>query len=307
MEIIKLKPVYKDYLWGGDNLKKKFNKDTNTTPLAESWEVSTNKDGESIIDSGEYKGKTLQEYIDIKGRDILGTNSKKYKEFPLLIKFIDAKKNLSVQVHPSDEYARSVNMPYGKTEMWIILECKEGSCIYDGLKKDITKDEYKELIKSGKLLDALNKFEVKVGESYMVPSGTIHAIGAGVTVCEVQQNSNTTYRLYDYDRVDKNGKKRQLHIKEALEVTNLKKYIPKQNKVGNVIQDCEYFRVEEYRVKENQKIELSKESFYILTFVDGNCKLDDKYEVKKGDTYFIPAQNGSINVSGNCKFYLTRV
>lgn len=306
MDILKLKPVYKDYLWGGEKLKEKFNKNTNITPLAESWEVSTNPDGETTIENGKYKEMTLNEYIKINGKEVLGINSKNYNEFPILIKFIDALKNLSIQVHPSDEYAKSIGLPFGKTEMWVILDSEEDGFIYLGLKDKISKGKFNDLIEKNKLEEALNKFNVKKGESYFIPAGTIHGIGSGVTILEIQQNSNTTYRLFDYNRIDKNGMKRELHVTEGKKVSNLNKYILNNKKEGNILESCKYFTVEEYSIKNRLELKNDNLSFRTLNFVEGKGNING-INYKKGDSFFISADKGDLIFQGNGKFYLTRI
>ena len=220
---VKLSPAFKDYLWGGERLKTEFNKNTDMTPLAESWELSAHKDGQSIVAEGDYKGMTLTAYLETLGKEALGTACEKYDYFPLLIKLIDAKGDLSVQVHPSDEYALEHEGEYGKTEMWYILDCEEGAALYYGFTKDTTIEEYEAAIKEGRLTDILNRVPVKRGDVFFIPAGTVHAIGAGILICEIQQNSNTTYRVYDNNRRDKNGNLRPHHVEKALAVSDLKK------------------------------------------------------------------------------------
>ena len=217
---VKLSPVFKDYLWGGTRLKTEFSKQSDMTPLAESWELSAHKDGQSTVAEGEYAGLTLTAYLDTVGREVLGTNCEKYDYFPLLIKLIDAKGDLSVQVHPSDEYALEHEGEYGKTEMWYILDCDEGAALYYGFKEDTTREAYEAAIREGRLTDILNRVPVKRGDVFFIPAGTVHAIGAGILICEIQQNSNTTYRVYDYNRRDKDGNLRPLHVEKALAVSD---------------------------------------------------------------------------------------
>ena len=199
MEISKLYPEYKDYLWGGEKLKTKYGKQTDKTPCAESWELSFHKDGLTRLSNGKTLAETATETD-------LGTNCKKFPFFPVLIKFIDAKQDLSVQVHPSDEYALKHENSFGKTEMWYIVEAEKGAGIYLGFNRDVTQEEYETAIKENRLTELLNFYDVKAGECYFIPSGTIHAIGKGCLICEIQQNSNLTYRVYDYGRKDKDGK-----------------------------------------------------------------------------------------------------
>ena len=200
---IKLIPTFKDYIWCGNRLVEEYNKKCNFERVAESWELSTHKDGESIVGDGVFKGLTLSEYIKSNKHNVLGMNTESFENFPILIKFIDAKEALSIQVHPNDEYSIKNNGEYGKTEMWYILDCEKDSYLYYGFKKEITKEEFRKSIEDNTLLDYLNKVKVNKGDAFFIEAGTVHAIGKGIVICEVQQNSNTTYRVYDYDRTDK--------------------------------------------------------------------------------------------------------
>ena len=201
---------------GGQKLITDFNKKTQLSKAAESWELSTHKDGESVVATGSFKGLKLSEYIKENGNaECIGKKAAKFDFFPMLIKLIDAKDKLSIQVHPDDEYALRREGEYGKTEMWYIVDCEEGAYIYYGVKQEITKDELADRIKNNTLTDVLNKVPVKRGDVFFIPAGTIHAICAGILICEIQQNSNTTYRIYDYDRRDANGNPRQIHVEKA--------------------------------------------------------------------------------------------
>ncbi|MGN0552633.1 MAG: type I phosphomannose isomerase catalytic subunit, partial [Oscillospiraceae bacterium] len=207
---LKLKPAFKDYLWGGTKLRDVYGKDCSFDKVAESWELSCHKDGNSVIDNGEAKGMTLAEYIEKKGKAILGKNCERFENFPVLIKLIDAKDNLSVQVHPDNEYAMRVEGEYGKTEMWYIVDCDEGAELIYGFKGNVSKEEFAERIKNNTLLEITNSVPVKKGDVFFIRSGTLHAIGKGILIAEIQQNSNTTYRVYDYGRVGADGKTRPL-------------------------------------------------------------------------------------------------
>ena len=299
---VRLSPALKEYIWGGTKLKTDYNKKTALETVAESWELSAHPDGESKITGGPYDGLKLSEYISLCGADILGNNCEKHDHFPILIKLIDAHSDLSFQVHPSDEYALKNEGEYGKTEMWYILDCEDGASLYYGFKRDITKDELKAAIKSGTLTDLLNRVPVHSGDVFFIPSGTVHAIGAGILICEIQQNSNTTYRVYDYDRKDKNGQTRPLHIEKALEVSDLKKTGPaKPPKKGSdvVLAKCEYFTVRKITANGDHEIDISKSSFHSLIAVKGAGSLEINGETVnfiKGDSIFIPAQDGKYRV-----------
>lgn len=310
---VKLMPAFKDNIWGGTRLKTEYDKKTDMEIVAESWELSTHKDGESrVCGEGDLK---LSEYIEKIGRDKLGKRALEFDYFPLLIKFIDAKDNLSIQVHPDDEYAMTHEGEYGKTEMWYIMDADEGSYLYYGFNRNITKEEYEKRIADNTLLEVLNKVEVKKGDVFFIPSGTVHAIGAGILICEIQQNSNTTYRVYDYDRRDVNGNPRQLHIKQATEVSCLEKS-PEQSMpkaVSDGIKElarCKYFTVSKIDVNGEKTISAEDGSFRSLIFLSGCGTLtvgDEVIEAKKGDSIFVPAQNTEYKISGQCEIILSYV
>ena len=298
---IKLTAPIKDYLWGGTRLKTDFGKITDKEKAAESWELSTHPDGESIVSGGEFDGMTLSQYIKANGGDeCIGTRAAEFDFFPILIKLIDAKDNLSIQVHPNDEYAMRVEGEYGKTEMWYIVDCEDDAYLYYGVNRDITKSEFEERIKNNTLLEILNKVPVKKGDVFFIPSGTIHAICSGILICEVQQNSNTTYRVYDYDRRGADGKPRELHFEKAIDVSLLTPS-PKQAETNsNILASCKYFTVE--KLNDNSDITLNKASFRSVTVTDGNAtlKLDDvTTSLTKGETVFIPAQDNTATITGD--------
>lgn len=314
---IKLEAPIKDYLWGGNKLKTEFNKKTDLEKVAETWELSCHKSMGSIIKSGEFEGLTLNEYIKINGKNILGKRAEKFKDFPILIKFIDAQDELSIQVHPNDEYALKVEGEYGKNEMWYIMDCDENASIIYGFKKEITKEEYKDRILNGTLLDVLNEVPVKKGDAFFIKSGTIHAIKKGILVAEIQQNSNITYRVYDYNRVDKDGNSRQLHIDKALDVTNLK--VQKNNYIKPVVEKlqgcekkllskCDYFIATHYNIFKNVSLYADDNSFNHLLVLDGEFELDYGFGsmgLIKGDSIFIPSGMGEYDIIGNGEIILT--
>ena len=304
---IKLIPAFKDYIWGGNKLVGEYNKKCDMERVAESWELSTHKDGESIVADGMFAGLTLSEYIKNNEYNVLGKNAEAFDNFPILIKFIDAKETLSIQVHPDDEYSLKNNGEYGKTEMWYILDCDEDSYLYYGFNKEISKEEFRRSIEENILLDYLNKVKVNKGDVFFIKAGTVHAIGKGVVICEVQQNSNTTYRVYDYDRIDKDGNKRPLHIEQAIDVAETK---PAKNykRNGSILAKCKYFTVEEFDVDGTERIELTDDSFKSVMVVDGKCEIskdDYKINVTKGDSVFIPAQNSNFKIKGKGRLILT--
>lgn len=306
---IKLKSVCKDYIWGGTRLKTEFGKGIELEKVAESWELSAHKDGESTVSGGQFDGRSFTEYIE-KNKGAIGKNAENFEFFPILIKLIDAADNLSVQVHPSDEYALKYEGEYGKTEMWYVVDCEKDAFLYYGFSKQVTKEEFKERIQNNTLLEILNKVMVKKGDVFFIESGTIHAIGKGAFICEVQQNSNKTYRVYDYDRRDKNGNARELHIEKALDVTNLTPPKAYKTENDNILAKCKYFTVEKFSCSESGEIKLNKDCFRSLIVLSGSAKLslaDTEMEIKKGDSVFIPAQDGTATVTGNCDIIVSYV
>ena len=298
MNIQKLIPVCKDYLWGGSRLKESYGKNYPLDPCAESWELSFHPDGRTLLSDG----KTLQESVT---ETDLGTNTQNFPFFPVLIKFIDAKSNLSVQVHPSDSYALTHENSFGKTEMWYIVEADEGAGIYLGFDRDVTEEEFKNAIRDNTLTDLLRFYPVKAGECYFIPSGTIHAIGAGCLICEIQQNSNLTYRVYDYGRLDKNGNPRELHVEKALLVTSRTVCEPKTLS-GNTLGISKYFHVQKLEVSEEATLTATPKSFHSVTCVRGEGHINGE-TVRQGDTFFVPAGFGAYKLGGNMTVITTDI
>ena len=298
MNIQKLYPVCKDYLWGGNKLTEKYGKLTDCSPCAESWELSFHKDGKTCIEGG----ATLE---SVATKEALGSNAEDFSFFPVLIKFIDAQGDLSVQVHPSDAYALEKENSFGKTEMWYIVEADEGAGLYLGFNRDVTLAEYEQAIKENTLTDLLNFYPVKAGECYFIPSGTIHAIGSGCLICEIQQNSNLTYRVYDYGRRDKNGNTRELHVDKALLVTTLAKH---ENKAlsGDVLGVSKYFSVRRLSVNGTTEGKTTGKTFHCLSCVKGAGKIDGQ-EVRTGDSFFVPADYGRYTISGEMEIIMTDI
>ena len=319
MEPIKLKPAFKDYLWGGTRLRDDFGKDCDFEKIAESWELSCHKDGNSVVADGEFAGLTLAEYIEKQGKTVLGSNCERFENFPILIKLIDAKDNLSVQVHPDNDYAMRVEGEYGKTEMWYIVDCDEGASLLYGFKKDISKEEFRERIENNTLLEVTNSVPVKKGDVFFIEAGTLHAIGKGILIAEIQQNSNTTYRIYDYGRVGADGKPRQLHIDKAVEVTDLcpAKPYPVSEPVKNdgwsekKLASCEYFTVNSLEIDTRASLEADNGSFVHILVTEGGCVFSAEgstpCELVKGDSLFIPAGLGKFELTGNCSAVKTHI
>ena len=297
MRIEKLYPVCKDYLWGGNKLKENYGKQTDLTPCAESWELSFHKDGQTLLADG---SRLSDKVTPVE----LGTNVTDFPYFPVLIKFIDAAQNLSMQVHPSDEYALKNENSLGKTEMWYIVEAEEDAGLYLGFNQDVTKEEYEKAIQENRLTEYLNFYKVKAGESYFIPSGTIHAIAKGCLICEIQQNSNVTYRVYDYGRKDKNGNERELHIDKALKVTNLCKHSLMQP-MGDTLGASKYFSVRKLKV-EDLSLRTDGKTFQCVTCVQGQGEIEGQ-AIKKGDSFFVSADYGKYQLKGDMEIIMTEI
>jgi mannose-6-phosphate isomerase len=302
MEIYRLIPECKNYIWGGEKLPQKYGKNVDFRPVAESWELSVHKDGKTRLESGET--------IDTLDAKIFGTACAEFDFFPVLIKLIDAKQNLSVQVHPDDAYALANEDSLGKTEAWYIVEADEGAGIYLGFSRDVTREEFEGAIRDQTLTELLNFYPVKAGECYFIPAGTIHAIGAGCLICEIQQNSNLTYRVYDYGRRDKNGNERELHVDKAMLVTDLKRYervIPVVGDDGeDVLASCRYFHATRITVSGECKISTDARSFKCLTCVRGAGRVGEM-DVAAGDSLLVPANFGEVTLSGEMEIVCTQV
>lgn len=293
-----LKPPMKDYIWGGTKLKTDFGFETDKDIAAEAWLLSCHKDGMNIVLNGEHKGKTINEVLEIWGSEALGKNAADFSYFPILIKFIDAKQSLSVQVHPDDDYALSVEGEYGKTEMWYIVDCEEGAELIYGFKSDITKEEFERRIKDNTLLEVCNSVPVKKGDVFFITAGTLHAIGAGILIAEVQQNSNSTYRVFDFGRIGADGKPRELHVDKALQVTKCEAPKIPYGKIGRVVEDgvtelatCEKFTARIIELDKTMDIYLP-DSFASLIVLEGNAVIEyngDKLDLTKGASVFVPA------------------
>ena len=314
---LKLDPAFKDYLWGGTRLRDDFGKKCDFDKIAESWELSCHKDGASVIANGEHAGKTLAQYIG-EDKSVLGTNCERFEQFPILIKLIDAKDNLSVQVHPDNEYAQRVEGEYGKTEMWYIVDCDPGAELLYGFKKEVSKEEFAERIKNNTLLEITESVPVKKGDVFFIKAGTLHAIGKGILIAEIQQNSNTTYRIYDYGRVGADGKPRELHIEKAVEVTNLCPAEPypvteaftEDGAKKRLLSKCEYFTVYSVEADKEASFDADSTSFHNILVLEGNTVLkcgETSLELKKGDSVFVPAGCGKYTLTGSFKGVFTRI
>lgn len=311
--MIKLKSVYQEYIWGGSKIHELLHKDTGTLPrVAESWEVSTHPAGKSIVENGAFRGKTLNEYFDQIGWGTAGRYAARNHQLPILIKYIDAKENLSIQVHPNDKYARKHEGDNGKNEMWFVLAADEGAFIYLGFSRDVTKEEVKRRIADNTLEEVLNRVEVKPNEAFYIPAGTVHAIGAGCLICEVQQTSNVTYRIYDYGRTDENGKPRELHVKKALDVLDYRRTEIADLKRRDTMSMERYIdgmfgrngkcTLLKYEAEGDLTILLPVSHLTFALVIDGSGKLyagDSEEAFERGDTWMIHGR--ATRVSGKCK------
>jgi len=318
--LFKFNPLLKTTLWGGDKIIPFKHLDSTQERVGESWEISGVKDNETVVSCGPCCGKKLNELVAEMKADLVGKdNYERFgDEFPLLIKFIDARQDLSIQVHPTDEIAHRQGKPRGKTEMWYIMESAPDAKLYSGLKQQITPEEYKKMVQDDTICDALAQYEVKEGDVFFLPAGRIHAIGTGCFLAEIQQTSDVTYRIYDFKRKDKDGNYRELHTREAAESINYTveqdyrtHYIPKKNE-GVQLVSCPYFTTAVYDLDEAMTLDYSElDSFVILIGMKGEGTIADdegnETSLKAGETVLIPATTKELKVSGNVKFLETFV
>lgn len=319
-----LRPVGKDYLWGGNRLNDDFSKEIDMSPLAETWECSTHAAGVSLVGSGVFKGKSLTEVLK-EHPQMLGRYSNDRGELPILIKLIDAKDNLSIQVHPDDAYASAnENGSLGKTEMWYVLDAAPGSEIIYGFARDTSREEVEEAIRNKSLPDLLRRVPIEKNQVYFVQPGTVHGISKGALLAEVQESSDITYRLYDYDRVDKNGNQRPLHIDKALEVMDYSssenprqpirvlKYTP--GSASEILCRCKYFQTERFLMNTERNrgymiFPALQETFQVLLCTDGCAVMHTDTEIVdlfKGDCVFVPAGQYEIKLHGMAHFLKVR-
>lgn len=315
---ILMKPCYKEYLWGGSRLKQNYGKIDAPDIAAESWELSCHPDGLTRVGNGEFQGETLLELAQKQGNQWFGRQCK--NELPVLVKLIDAKQNLSIQVHPSDQTARPEFGERGKAEMWYIVDCEPHAYIYYGFSKQIDQDEMIKRAKDGSICQVLNKVHVSPGDVFYILPGTIHAIGAGNLIAEIQQSSNTTFRVYDYQRVGADGKQRELHLERAAQVMNYKPIIPEECRAnssavfpGFVLSEmfsCSYFRAFRLDVNGRVMLKCDEDSFQHLLCVEGAATLTvggEAYPISRGQSYFLPANLGNYTIQGNSRILLSRM
>ncbi|ERK38848.1 phosphomannose isomerase type I-like protein [Segatella baroniae F0067] len=320
MQPIKFNPLLKSTIWGGDKIIPFKKLDSKQENVGESWEISGVPDNETIVSDGPFKGRKLNDMVaTLKDKLVGAANYKRFgDEFPLLIKFIDARQDLSIQVHPTDEIAKKQGKERGKTEMWYIMNSDEGAKLFSGLKTQITPEQYKEMVENDTICDALAQYTVKEGDCFFLPAGRIHAIGTGCFLAEIQQTSDVTYRIYDYGRKDKDGNCRQLHTREAAECINYNveknyrtEYLPKKNEGVNLV-NCPYFNTAVYDLDEPMTLDYSElDSFVILIGMKGEGRITDnegnETSLKAGETILIPATTQSLKVEGTIKFLETYV
>lgn len=321
MTPILLSPVGRESLWGGTRLRTEYGKNIESTPLAETWECSTHPHGLSTVANGEFAGKTLLEVLT-QHPEFLGCHVPKGDGLPILVKFIDAKKDLSIQVHPDDEYALANEQAKGKTEMWFVVDAVPGAKLIHGFAHRMTKEQVLNAAVGGSLVSHLQQVEVHKGDVFFNPAGTIHGIGAGCLIVEIQQNSDITYRVYDYDRLDQNGQKRELHFNKALEVLNLDsgkelRQNPRQVRSypgysREVLCRCKYFTTERIVVKQAVIFNVRESTFQVILCLEGGAELrttncGEPLHLKKGDCVFLPAGLGRCRVLGECEFLKIRV
>lgn len=308
-----LKPAVKDYLWGGTRLKSEYNKKTGLVPLAETWECSVHPDGPSTVVNGEYAGQTLDKVLKAHP-EFMGTNVNPDNGLPIMVKLIDAEKDLSIQVHPDDIYAREHEHQNGKTEMWYVLDAKPGASLIYGFAHSVTKEMLRKAFQNGQLSEHLRKVQVHKGDVFYIPAGTVHAIGAGLLIAEIQENSNVTYRVYDYDRVDKNGKKRELHFDKAIEVMNMDASGDSCQKPATarcfagyseeLLCRCPYFETEKIQVTKDFSFSVTDTTFQVVLCLEGDGSIEATEQGRavrfaKGSCIFIPAGTGQCRIQGN--------
>lgn len=307
---MKTNPTFKQYIWGGSALADRFGKPIADNFAAESWEISCHPDGPCTIANGAYAGLKLQEALDKYPAELLG--NARYETFPLLVKLLDANQDLSVQVHPDDAYAHvHENGSLGKTEMWYVIDAKPDAKLVYGLKPGTTRDAFRAAIENGTLEQVLNYVPVKKGDSFFIPAGTLHAICGGLLIAEIQQSSNTTYRVYDYNRRDKDGNLRPLHVEKAVDVTSMEQVRdsgsqPPVTIDGNtvtVLVSCPLFETVKYDISASAAMD-GRGAFELLVFTEGSGAIaydGGEEPFKAGDSFFIPATLGGYTIHGACE------
>ena len=320
MQPIKFNPLLVQTLWGGEKIIPFKHLNSDLTQGGESWEISGVKGNETVVSEGEFKGKKLNELVDeLKGKLVGEANYKRFgNDFPLLIKFIDARQELSIQVHPTDELAQKRGKLRGKTEMWYIMDSDENAKLRAGMKEKITPEQYKQMVEDDTITEAIAEYKVKEGDCFFLPAGRIHSIGTGCFLAEIQQTSDVTYRIYDFKRKDKDGNYRELHTEEAAECIDYNvepnyrtEYTPVKNE-GVALVECPYFTTAVYDLNEPMTLDYSElDSFVILIGLKGSGEITDNEgnttTLCEGETILIPATTSEVKVTGNIKFLETYV
>ena len=320
MELFKFEPLLKQTIWGGDKIVTFKHLESDLDSVGESWEISGVPGDESVVANGEYKGKTLNEVLaEMKDKLVGADNYKRFGDrFPLLIKFIDARQYLSIQVHPDDETAHKQGKPMAKTEVWYVMDSDENASLKVGLKKKITPEEYAQMVEDDTICDALGNYKVKSGDCFFIPAGRIHAICSGSFIAEIQQTSDVTYRIYDYKRKDKNGNYRQLHTKEAAEAIDYTvldnyrtEYTPVKNEATPLV-SCPLFTTAVYDLTEPMTLDYSElDSFVILIALKGEGTIltssGETFSFREGESVLLPATTDMVKVEGTIKFLETFV
>ena len=306
---LQFQPILKDRIWGGTKLKSVLNKEITSETTGESWELSTIPNDVSVVVNGPFRDRNLNELIELFPQEILGKNviERFGNQFPLLFKFIDAKEDLSIQLHPNDDLAKKRHNSFGKTEMWYVMQVDKGSRLVVGFKKDSNKEEYLEKLANKDLMSILNEIKVKEGDIFFLETGTIHAIGGGVVIAEIQQTSDVTYRLYDWDRVDANGNGRELHTDLALDAINFNttqtkiEYENRHNHSNKTVH-CDYFKTNVIPLEGKMNWKSHTGSFTVLMCTKGEFSIgfeNTMYSFKMGDTVLLPAAISNVIITGN--------
>lgn len=315
-EPMKMQPCYKEYLWGGTRLRREFGKTDAPALTAESWELAGHPDGSSRVAEGSLAGKTL---ADLDRKNFWGTQCPE-EDFPILVKLIDAQKNLSVQVHPSERTALAEQGEQGKAEMWYVVDSAPQSFIYFGFSEKVTREEFLSRARDGSICQVLNRVPVARGDVFYILPGTIHAIGAGIVIAEIQQSSNTTFRVYDYGRTGPDGQPRHLHLERAAEVLSYEPIVPQECKANSGVSfpeftmaemfSCCYFRAYRLDIRRSVELRCNGRSFQHVLCVEGGGTIRSEagaYPVECGDSYFMPAALGKYTIEGRCRVLLSRL
>ena len=319
MNMLKITPFVANNPWGGTRLRDEFDIQSDEEHLAEAWVLSCHPKGENVICGGEFDGRTLSDVLSHEGKNYLGKNCERFEYFPILIKLIDAHDDLSIQVHPDDKYASEVEKQYGKTECWYIIDAVEDAEIIYGLSEKMSREKLRRIIEKDEICDHVNHVKVKAGDFFFIPSGTVHAICNGILLAEVQQNSDLTYRVFDYNRIF-DGQKREIHKEKSGDVINLELVSTEGKPLGEtedfgsfektLLVDCELFKTSLVDSREKAVVFADDSSFVSLVALEGNgvIQKDDTFiTFYKGESVFVPANLGEVIVHGAVKFIETRV